>query len=1805
MGTPQHVQNVYTLTPMQKGMLFHALLDSESVAYVEQFFFNIVGSFDPAIFEESINELILRHDILRTIFNTDIPEQPLQVVLKHRPIKLHYVSILDLNESDQQVYIDKLKQEDRESGFDLHQGPLMRVSLVQTIDNAYTILWTFHHILMDGWSIPLLTQEVFRIYQCKYEGIPLSLPEVPAYEQYIEWLEEEDKEEAAEFWEAYLQGYDQHVQLPQKRRQAEGYQLDSVVLELTEVQTTQLHQLAKTYNVTLNTLLQTAWGILLHKYNASNDAIFGSVVSGRPGFIRGIEAMIGLFINTIPVRIHCSAESSFIDCVQDIQEQALDAADYHYYPLFEIQARTRLNRDLINHIMVFENAPLGQKLQSFNDESPLPFHIDNVELTQQTNYDLNVIIIPGDRVHISFDFNAFVYDRETIELVSKRFNSILEQVMYEPDIRVQDIGMVTDEEKQQILEVFNHTEVAYKADSTIHTLFEEQVLKTPDHTAVVFQDKTLTYRALNNKADQLAGLLRRKGVGPNQIVGIMTYHSIEMIIGIMGILKAGGAYVPIDPAYPEDRIQYILEDSGASLLLTQRQLLDKVNNEIEQIDLENAAIYEFVAGGDSGHSEVKAGPRDLAYVIYTSGTTGKPKGVMIEHHALINLCMWHQRAFKVTEADHATKLAGFGFDASVWEVFPYLTAGASLHILEESLDVFWLNQYFEQHDITISFLPTPLCEKFMELENHSLRILLTGGDRLKVYRDRSYKLINNYGPTESTVVATSIQISSEQQSYPIGKPIDNYKIYIVDGQNQLQPAGIPGELCIAGAGLARGYVNLPELTAEKFADNPFVPGQRIYRTGDLARWLPDGSIEFLGRMDHQVKIRGYRIELGEIESQLVHYEPVKSAVVIVNEDPSGDKALYAYFTANKDVAIDEIKRYLLKELPHYMVPAYVMQMEELPLTPNGKVDREALSKLGIQTRSLREYAAPQNETEETLTAIWQEVLGLSAEIGIHDHFFELGGHSLKATTLAAKMHQAFDVHIPLKDIFAYPTIHGLAQRIVNAEMNAYSSIPVAEPKAYYALSSAQRRMYVLSQLAENNISYNMPSALSIKGHFDIDALEDVFQALIRRHEVLRTSFELVNGEPVQIIHPEDASFEIDYVDLTSQPEQGAELIQSIQSFVRPFDLSKPPLFRIKWIQIDVEEAILLFDMHHIISDAQTMDVLAQEITLLLNGSDLPELKIQYKDYSEWQNEMLRSEEMNRQKTYWLNRFAGELPVLELPADYARPSIQSFEGDRLTAMIDSELKEKLLHIAVETGSTLYMVLLSAYTLLLSKYTGQDDIVVGTPISGRQHGDLEHVLGMFVNTLAMRNFPEATKSFKQFLNEVKQNALDAYEHQDYPFEDLVEQLNVKRDMSRNPLFDTMFSLQNAAHADPMVDAGDLKMAPYQFEESATSKFDLTLDAIDSDNGIAISLEFSTKLFKKERMEQLIKHFVHILSEIAAHPEKVLNDIQMLSEQEKEQILVEFNPKISSAQYDQVFHGWFEKQAEQTPDHIAVVYQQHALTYKELNQRANQLARALRHQGVGPNTVVAMMVDRSVEMIVGVMGILKAGGAYLPIDPAYPQERIQYMLEDSQTSLLLTQERHLDRVSFTGTIVNLESEELYQGNADNLDVINTASDLAYVIYTSGTTGKPKGVMIEHRSYISIASAWKAEYNLDEQVRLLQMASFSFDVFAGDLSRTLLHGGCLVLCPEDTRLDMAALSRLLIEQQISIVEFTPAIAIPLLSYLREHQLQVPHLRILLFGGEGVPAEEFNKIAQQLGDNTRVLNTYGVTEAAIDSSFY
>lgn len=1787
-------REAYPLSSAQKRMFMLQQFEKHSSSYNIPGAATIEGKLDKERVSAVFKYLIQRHEALRTSFKLREGE-PVQIINKTVDFTLEYVEGAEFEEKD--------KVEEFVKSFDLTKAPLLRVALIKCEEEKHLLIYDMHHIISDGTSMSLLIKEFVELYEGReLVKLPIQYKEYAAWQNQGFGKEEIKKQES--YWLSKFSGEIPVLNLPldYPRPSLQSFEGDRIDFNIDSKCTKIIKDTVAETGTTLYMILLAASNILLSKYSCGEDIIIGSPIAGRNH--DELQNVMGMFVNTLAMRNFPKGNKTFRSFLEEVKENAMEAYENQEYPFEEIVNNLELERDtsrnaLFDVMFSMQNMNVASKSIEGLKFTPkiLKNHIAKFDLTISAEE-------IEDSIAISIEYCTKLFKRDTIEKMGRHFTNILMESVKALDAKISEIEMLCIEEKKEILYSFNHVKGEYDKSKKLQELFEEQVKKTPQQLALIIEEKEYTYAEINKKANQLAGKLREKGVTANGIVGIMVEPSVETFIGILGILKAGGAYLPIDPEYPQERIAYVLQDSGAEILLSYVKLTEKICFNGTTINLKDITLYE---GEDRNLENINAS-EDLAYVIYTSGSTGAPKGVMIEHRNIVNQIMVLKNICKFDDSLRHVLLYKMTFDVSVQQIFVSLTSGAKLFVPSEgirnNMNQFW--EFVHQNKINIIDTVPSFAEALIEhgdlSKKEHFKYFILGADTFsKNLYDRLKdafsigQIINAYGPTEATINATLYPCNEREldKTVPIGKPLPNYRICIMDKYNSLVPVGVPGELCIGGVGVGRGYLNRPELTAEKFIVNPFIEGERLYKTGDLAKWLPNGNVEFLGRIDNQVKIRGFRIELGEIESQILKHSAIKETIVIDQADEKGNKYLCGYFTSEKEITAAELKEALAEVLPDYMIPTYLIKLEAMPLTGNGKIDRKALPKPEGNLEISTEYVAPKNELEEKLSQIFGEVLN-KEKIGTQDNFFELGGHSLKAILLTAKIHKALKVEVPLKEIFKTPTIGELAAFIQNKKVEEYFAIEPVEEREYYLVSSAEKRLFTLNQFEKESIGYNMPGAIRVQGKLDKEKLEKTFKNLLKRHSTLRTSFEVIEEDVVQRIHKE-VEFKVEYM---AVEEDKVSLMA--RNFVRPFNLGTAPLLRVKLLCTGKEEYVLLFDMHHIISDGVSMEILIKEFVLLYGGRELPPLKIEYKDYAVWQQGLLESEIMVSHEKYWMEKLSGEIPVLNLPTDYMRPSMQRFEGQRVTFQLNKESMEKLKEVAGECQATTYMVLLAAYNVLLAKYSGQEDIIIGTPIAGRNHADLQNVIGMFVNTLAMRNFPEGDKTFLEFLEEVKNNAIKAYEHEQYQFEELVEKLEIRRDISRNPIFDTVFVMQSGEEEKLKVE--DLTFSPYKLEKTI-SKFDLTLSAMEVQHGLYMDIEYSTNLFKRETIERMKDNFLNLIEEIIKNKDKKIADINVLLEEEERTLLSLLDNREVEYPREKTIQDLFEEAAARVPNRVAVVCEERSITYKELNEKANQLAYYLREKGVKADSIVGIQVERSIEFIIGMMGILKAGGAYLPMDPTYPKHRIEYMMEDSKINIVLTVHSISNEVSFEGEKVYLDDLESYCIEKGNPVSINKPEDLAYIIYTSGSTGKPKGAMIEHKNVVRLMKNDNMLFVFTEADTWTMFHSMCFDFSVWEIYGALLYGGKLVIVKKEVAQNTKEYLKLLKKEKVTVLNQTPTAFYNLCSEEEKVLEKELNLRYIIFGGEALKPGMLKKWREKYPE-TELINMYGITETTVHVTY-
>jgi len=1841
--------NVFPVSFAQERLWFLDQLTAGSAQYNIPSAVRLSGELDVPRLERCLNEIVRRHESLRTTFSTR-NDRPVQVIAPALQLSLPVVDLTGWPENEREAEAHRLAAEDARRPFDLGQGPLLRATLLRLTEQDHIALFTMHHIIADGWSMGVLIKELAALYAAEMQGKPSPLPDL--FIQYADyavwqrnWLQGEVLQAQLTFWKEQLADVPPVLELPTDRPRppAVTYNGATQSFTLDKGLSDALKALCRREGVTLYQLLLAAFQVLLYRYSGQEDICVGSPIANRTR--AEIENLIGFFVNTLVLRTDLSGEPSFQEALRRVVKVTQGAYEHQDLPFEMLVEAVQPQRNM-------SHTPLFQVMFALNNAPVQPLHLPGLTMTEldihsgTAKFDLTMFMVDdAGRLSGGLEYNTDLFDAETIVRMIGHWQVLLQGIVAHPDQPICMLPLLTDAEKRQILVDWNKTEAEFPCHLTVQQAFEMQVERTPDAPAVVYEGHSLSYRQLNCRANQVAHYLQRLGVGPETLVGICIERSLELVIGIIAVLKAGGAYLPLDPSYPVDRLLLMLEDSQTPVLLTQQHVAASLPLRTAHV-LCLDSQWQRVAQESTDNPVSAATAESAAYIIYTSGSTGKPKGVVIDHRSALNLAAGLHRSIYTRHAAGPLRItlnAPVSFDASVQQLV-MLIYGHTLYVLPESIrrDGHALLTYLARHKMDVvdcvpSQLKMLLEAGLLNNTDWAPRIVLPGGEAIDEGMWRTLAaathtfFYNMYGPTECTVDSTTCCVNDYPSRPVIGRPMDNRTVYILDKHRQPVPIGVPGELYIGGVGVGRGYLHRPELNAERFIADPFsaTPEARLYKTGDLVRYLADGNIEYLGRVDDQVKLRGYRIELGEIEAVLAQHPSVKQTVVTVREDVPGDKRLVAYVVPNTEqtgiLPVTELRQHLKAALPDYMIPSAFVPMSSLPMTPNGKINRRALPAPEWGAQGTGEgYVGPRTPVEDVLCGIWAQVLGVE-RVGINDNFFDLGGHSLLATQIMSRVRDVFRVEVPLRVLFETPTVTGLAQAVEQARQRRDGlEVPPIQPvprQGALPLSFAQQRLWFLDQLDPQSALYNIPTAVRLVGELDVAALQRSLSEVTRRHEILRTALTTVDGKPVPVISPE-LTIELSLVDLRQLPaaEREIEALRlARQDAQQPFDLSRAPLVRATLLRLDEREHILLFTMHHVVSDGWSMGVLISEIAALYEAfvqgqpSPLPELAIQYADFAAWQRSWLQGDVLATHVDYWKRKLADLPPLLNLPVDRPRPPVQTTHGAHLPFAISSALTRRLKVLGQQEGATLFMTLLAAYQTLLYRYSGQDDICVGTPIANRNRAEIENLIGFFVNTLAMRTSLAGEPTFRELLRRVRDTALEAYAHQDVPFEMLVDTIQPERNLSHSPLFQVMFVLQNAPMKQRQLPGLTLSTIDV---ESGLSMFDLTLTLEETDGGMAGVMEYNTDIFDATTIQHMIEHFTRLLEGIAAQPETSIDRLPLLSEWEQHQILFEWNDTAADYPDKLCIHQLVEQQAERAPDAVAVVAParqvtdggERHLTYRQLNERANRLAHYLRKRGVGPDTLVGICAERSIDMMVGLLGILKAGGAYVPLDPAYPKERLAYIMEDARLQVLVTQQRLVNDLPATaGEIIQLDADWPTIAGESGANPICTVTpdNLAYVIYTSGSTGKPKGVLVPHRGVVNHNTAMLKAFRLQAADCVLQFATINFDTAAEEIYPTWYSGATLVLRPAGELLTGSDLVRLIEEEHITVLDLPTA-------YWHEwvYELSLlnkplpPSLRLVVVGGEKASAERYATWCRLAGD-VAWLNGYGPTEGTIVATLY
>ncbi|NWE13861.1 non-ribosomal peptide synthetase [Pseudomonas yamanorum] len=1793
-------------------------LDPQSSAYTIPGGLRLRGELDEDAVRSSFQQLIQRHEALRTRF-FEHDGQGFQRVDAKVDFDLQVIDLSDLPAAERETRANQIREDEARTQFDLEKGPLLWVTLVRLDDEDHQLLVTLHHIIADGWSLSVLIDEFARLYAAASLGQTLELPALALqYADYgswqRQWLAEGEGQRQLAYWKQQLG--EEHPTLslatdhPRSAQHLRSASRHSVRLSASLGEA--IRKTAQAHESTPFMLLLAAFQSLLHRYSGQRDIRIGIPSANRPR--QETQGLIGFFINTLVLRAELDARLPFAELLAATRTAALGAQAHQDLPFEQLleafpQAREQgLFQVMFNHqqrdLSALRRLPglLADELAWHSREAKFDLQLHSEE-------DRN------GRLSLSFDYADELFDAATIERLAEHFINLLQAACEQPQQAIGDLKLLhADEHTQQ------HQWSAAPCAAAQQWLPEQLNQQVSERTALVWQDASLTFAQLHTQANRLAHYLRDKGVGPDVCVAIAAERSPQLLIGLLAIIKAGGAYVPLDPDYPAERLAYMLKDSGVQLLLTQTSLLEQLPTAegVCVIAMDSLKLESWPTHAPGLHLNGD----NLAYVIYTSGSTGQPKGVGNTHAALAERLQWMQATYPLDETDVLMQKAPISFDVSVWECFWPLITGCRLVLAGpgEHRDPHRIAQLVQEHGVTTLHFVPPLLQLFVDeplaAECTSLRRLFSGGEALPAeLRNRvlaqlpAVQLHNRYGPTETAINVTHWHCQAQDgERSPIGRPLGNVICRVLDDQFNPLPAGVPGELCIGGIGLARGYLGRAGLTAERFVADPLgEAGARLYRTGDRVRWSADGVLEYLGRLDQQVKLRGFRVEPEEIEARLLALDGIAQAVVLVRETAAGAQ-LIGYYTANEPLDEQDVKTALAAELPEYMVPAQLMRLDAMPLSPSGKLDRRALPEPVWQ---VREHVEPETALQQQIAGIWREVLALP-RIGLRDDFFALGGHSLLATQIISRTRQACDVELPLRTLFEASELGAFAEQVrliqASGQRNQQLAIGKVDRSQPVPLSYSQQRMWFLWQMEPDSPAYNVGGMARLRGVLDVGRFEAALQALIMRHETLRTTFPSINGVAQQKVAAQ-TGVRMDWQDFSAFNQ--AERQQRVQQLAdheahTPFNLETGPLLRACLVKAGEQEHYLVLTLHHIVTEGWAMDIFARELSALYEAfiddreSPLAPLPVQYLDYSVWQRQWLESGERQRQLDYWTAQLGTEHPLLELPGDRPRPPVQSHQGELYRFDLSDDLAARVRAFNAERGLTLFMTMTATLAVLLYRYSGQTDLRIGAPVANRIRPESEGLIGAFLNTQVLRCQLNGQMSVGELFEQVRHTVIEGQSHQDLPFDHLVEALQPPRSAAYNPLFQVMCNVQRWEFQQSRTLAG--MTVEYLANDARATKFDLNLEVTDLDHRLGCCLTYSTDLFDEPRIARMATHWQNLLEALLADPHQRLSELPLLEAAEQRSLQDSLGIEAGEHRLDQCIHHLFSEQALARPDAPALTFAGQTLSYSELDSRANRLAWMLRERGVGPQVRVGLALPRSLEMVVGLLAILKAGGAYVPLDPEYPLDRLHYMIEDSGIGLLLSDAAMFDALGELPASVGrwcLEDDQptLASYPASELPFISLPQHQAYLIYTSGSTGKPKGVVVSHGEIAMHCQAVIERFGMRPDDCELHFYSINFDAATERLLVPLLSGAQVVLRAQG-QWDAEEICGLIRQHRINILGFTPSYGSQLAQWLATQNQTLP-VRMCITGGEALTGEHLQRIRAAFKP-ALFFNAYGPTETVV-----
>ncbi|MBT4836723.1 MAG: amino acid adenylation domain-containing protein, partial [Methylococcales bacterium] len=1808
-------EKILPLTSTQRDIYLESVLNPDTQFNSIGYAIEVNHKLDVDCWTKALQKITDHEPLLRTkIIASDLPYTDLayQCVLKHKKISVKIIE-MEGNTVDRGYLEDIVFR-----SYDMTKDDLVQYFLLKYSDDLWVLIMTCHHTMMDGLGGWEHWDRMHLLYAAELNKTEHELAE-PAFEQFIgDSLKLTDNVDVINYWKQKSQNIEPlDFSVSSAWKGDINQQIITKQLTLPNEQWKKIRSFCRKNKSTPAVYFKALYGLLINGYcqPAANFQISEYLGNRR----KQHNTALGCYYEQVPAVFDLSAmsnETSIKDYLASVRGFVKEVKGLQHLSILKQkqylgQGRIQFAYNFIT--IASEYQFLGEDVQKIHHFTP-PVAEGQVQfITKLVNDELQFFVHYYPETFTDFDF-------------LQRFVTLNEQMLAESCEYLGELQLLSDNEKSHQVMTLNQNAVKQADVVAIQCLIEQQVEKTPDAIALQFQQEKLTYQQLNQRSNQLAHYLRNNEVGVGSKVGICLERSSELLVAVIAVLKSGAAYVPMDSSYPQGRLEYMVEDSTIPLLITHSSLEDKFDNadiKVVCIDKDQAEIEHC----STDNPEITNKPDDMAYVIYTSGTTGRPKGATVRHSGEINLLQWYTSEFNFAEVDKTLLISAFGFDLTQKNLFALLTVGGCVVIPDMShYDADIIASNIEEHSITLLNCAPSAFYPMVDLANNdkaninSLHHVFLGGEPIQVNQLNQWlsseacqcQIVNTYGPTECTDIAAFYRLTDPTEylskSMPIGQANSNVNLYIVNQQHQLIPEGLVGELCIGGVGVGLGYLNQTELTDEKFITNPF-GDSKIYKTGDLVRYLPDGNIEYIGRIDHQVKLRGLRIELTEIECVLNQQSAVKECLVLVKND-----VLVAYILTNKELDNHHLKSVLGHELPEYMIPQSLVTMDTWPLTPNGKIDRKALPE--PNTSGQANYVAPTTEIEMILAQQWSQLLVLP-KVGVQHNFFDLGGHSLLATQAISQIRDHFEIELPLRVLFEAPTIAELAAKI-EITLRQGTGTPVPAIKSIdrtqdLPLSFAQERLWFIDQFQPNSIAYNIPGAVRIKGYINVSAMQSSLNDLIERHESLRTIFINQEGSAFQRVQ----AFKPIQIKQIQQPDNvdiAKDLIQRAKAEASlPFDLSVGPLLRVQLVQIDTEDHALFITMHHIVSDGWSMTLFIKEMAMLYDAyckghqPQLAPLPIQYGDYAFWQREWLQGDVLDQQLSYWKQELC-EVGNLNLPTDRPRPAQQTMAGSTIEFNVDEKLARELRQFSQQNSSTLFMTLISVYQILLMRYSQQTDFAIGTPIAGRNRGETEQLIGLFVNTLAMKSQCHDDPDFKTLLERVREHSLDAYAHQDLPFERIVDALKLPRNVSQSPVFQVMFTLQTDQNNTQQGGTQDIQLQAIEME-SHVSKFDISLTLTDHDNDkLSAVFEYNIDLFDKTTIETMIVHFNNLLSAVLENPETSINELPMLTKNECQQLLVDWNQTQQDFDLNISLQDCILNQVNSTPDAIAVSYYDEFISFKQLDEKSAKLASYLVNNGVKPDQLVGLCVERSIEMVVGLYAILKAGAAYLPIDPGYPKDRIEYMIEDANIAILLTQSSVKDELSLSmDGLLCLDSD--WQTLIEPCEGITnqsvTADNLAYVIYTSGSTGKPKGVMIPHRCIVNHMRWMLSQFPLTTDDKILQKTPFSFDASVWEFFAPLMSGAELVMAKPNGHQDPNYLLDVIQQKQITTLQAVPSLLGMLISTTENDVAYSQHLSSLqrLFcGGEVLNIDLKQKVDSM---SAELINLYGPTECTIDATYH